>query len=752
MADKKAERIRELANRADGTQRKKWRKAQQQGYDFSLNDQLSKDQIDDLNSAGMPSFIINMITPIVEIMKYFLTANNPRWNAVGADGSDSDIASVHSALTEYCWYISSGRQVYSQVIDDCIRKSKGYMHIYVDPNADRGMGDVVFDFVNPWDVLEDNVSRDVLGRDANFKIIRKNLTKSTLYQKLPAYKRKIKSASGIQGSHFYSERDQDESESIQPEDISYGIDPVDASDEQLIDYYECYEKIQIPFIRIFIKTPPTEEEMKGAKREIDIQIKEMQKELLVAAKEKQLELQQGVDKGEIIPERAKLELERQKKMMEQSLKEREQLLMSQARDSMSQVEDKVVTEDEFKVISQNKEVMKTVVGVHPFYEPRIKKSCVVGDKLLYETTLDYTQYPLFSLPAMHTGTPYAMSFVTPLVGKQQEINKAHQITVHNANLGSNLRWLFQEGQIDEDKWEKYSSSAGAHLAWNDVAGNGVAPSAIQPAQLSNAFFALTENGKGDMEYLSGIHSSMMGVAEKQPEPYRGMLANDEFGTRRLKTWINNVLEPFLEHAGKVFQEIAQKHYTIHKAFRIAQPNPEGGHDVIDEEMNIPIYSDLGDVIGRYKDYATARFDIRIVPGSTMPINRWALIDEYFRWFQAELIDDVAMLAETDIKNKDAILKRKSLYAQMKAKIEQMDKMLKDKEGTIETLERQVTQKKIDVNAMRVDSEMRKDLVETKGSLDTLSNTLKTDATYQMKQIAEDRKRINTQISKKSQKK
>ena len=114
----KAERVRQLFVRLDGSHRKKWRLDQQKGYDFSLIDQLTKAQDDYLESAGMPSFIINMLTPFIDIMKYFLTANNPRWNAVGADGSDTDIASVHSSLIEYCWYHSGGRQVYSQIIDN----------------------------------------------------------------------------------------------------------------------------------------------------------------------------------------------------------------------------------------------------------------------------------------------------------------------------------------------------------------------------------------------------------------------------------------------------------------------------------------------------------------------------------------------------------------------------------------------------------------------------------------------------------
>jgi hypothetical protein len=737
---KKAERIRQLFVQSDNPHRKKWRKQEQLGYDFSLNDQLTKKQLKDLDSAGMPTFIINMITPILEIMKYFLTAKNPRWNAVGADGSDTDIASVHSSLTEYCWYISSGRQVFSQIVDDALRKSRGYMHIYVDPNADRGLGEVKFDFVSPWDVYEDVVGRDIFGRDRNFKMIKKNLTKSTLIQQLPKYKTKIKAASGQQDSSYASQRDSDDSPSIQTEDISYGTDP-EGKDEQLISYYECYEKVQISFVRVFIKIPPTESEMEKAQKTIDIQIKELKQELEVQYKEKADSLAKAVTEKKVIPERAKLELERAGQMMNQAVAEKQQLLFSRARDEMSKIEDKIVTADEYKVIAENKEFMENVVSVHEFFEPRIQKTCVVGDKLLYEQIIDIKDYPLISLPFTHTGTPYSMSAVTPLVGKQQEINKAHQITIHNANLGSNLRWLALKGQIDnKNEWEEYSSSAGAVLEYNDL-GTGEAPKEILPKDLNNAFFTLTQSGKGDMEYMSGISSSMMGMENKERETYRGMLAQDEFGTRRLKSWINNVLEPFLEHVGQVFQQIAQKHYTVHKVFRIVQPNAEGGNHVIDDEINVPLYSDFGDVIGRYKDYATARFDVRIVPGSTMPVNRWALIEEYFKWYEADLIDDIAMLAETDIKNKEQIMKRKSVYKQQEAMIEQLREALKNEQGTVETLQRQVVQKKIDVEALRIGSEFRKDLLETKSKLDDLINIVNTDVEYTKKKAKDDAKRI-----------
>ena len=56
-----------------------------------------------------------------------------------------------------------------------------------------------------------------------------------------------------------------------------------------------------------------------------------------------------------------------------------------------------------------------------------------------------------------------------------------------------------------------------------------------------------------------------------------------------------------------------------------------------------------------------------------------------------VVDDIAVLAETDIKNKESIVKRKSVYAQLKQQVAAKDEEIKNKSGTIETLERQLVQ-------------------------------------------------------------
>ena len=280
-------------------------------------------------------------------------------------------------------------------------------------------------------------------------------------------------------------------------------------------------------------------------------------------------------------------------------------------------------------------------------------------------------------------------------------------------------------KVPEDEWEKYSSAPGALLKYRQ---GFATPTPIMPAPINNAFYSVVQEGKQDAEYISGVPSAMMGFAQDQAETYRGLLANDEFGTRRLKAWMGSVVEPALEHLGRCFQMRAQKHYSVEKVFRIVQP--EAGQTPQEQEkevrINIRLYNDYGDVIGKYKDYASARFDIRVVAGATMPVNRWALLEEYFKWFQAGLIDDVAMLAETDIRNKKQVMERKSVYSQLQGQVSSMEESIKDKDGTIETLQRQLVQAGIKLQVDKAGNEIRKDVLQTEAEQKLLRGVLKTE--------------------------
>ena len=731
---KRAEINKQLWDKANSSHRQRWQVLSQKGYDFYLNEQLTKDETDALNEAGMPTFTINRITPIVEIMKYFVTANNPRWKAVGATGDDTDVAQVHSDIADYCWYNSNGKSIYSQVVLDSLTKGIGYFMVDIDKDADRGMGEVVFKKIDPYDVYVDPASRDFLFRDANFISVRKNVAKTQLMNLFPEFASKIKKVSGAADNISFSQRPSTDYQSIQPEDITMGVN-VEGEDDDVIPYYETYSKKKHAYRNVFIKVLPSPAEMEQIKETVEEQVAQAEREIAVSLKEKMINIQEQLESGEIIEDRAQLEMERAQKMSEQAVEESRMQFMSQAQDAATIIDQQVMTEESYQQLSKSEEMSSQIIEAIKFYENRVHLTCTVGDDIfLYERVIPITEYPIIPVPYMYTGTPYPMSSITPLIGKQQEINKAHQIMLHNANLASNLRWMYEEGSVPEEEWEQYSSSPGALLKYRQ---GFTPPTPVMPAPINNAFFTITQQGKGDAEYIAGVPSAMMGFAQEQAETYRGLLANDEFGTRRLKAWMGSVVEPALEHLGRCFQMLAQSHYTVEKVFRIVQPEagqrPDEEKDV---RINIPIYNDYGQAISVYKDYASARFDIRVVAGATMPINRWALLEEYFRWFQSGLIDDIAMIGETDIRNKKQIIERKSMYSQLQGQLESMQQAVKDKDGTIETLERQLVQAGIKMKVGDAANEVRKDVLETEAQQKLLRGMMKVEFDRMRKDMQE----------------
>jgi len=745
----KAQVNKQLWDRANNTHRQRWQTLSQKGYDFYLNEQLSKKEKDQLEESGMPTFTINRITPIVEIMKYFVTANNPKWKAVGATGDDVDVAQVHSDIADYCWYLSNGKSLYSQIALDALTKGVGYFLVDVDRDADRGMGEVRFNRLDPYDVYVDPASSDFLFRDANFIQVRKNISRSRLINMLPQFEAKIKKVSKGTDVISYSQRDIDLGESIQPEDITMGVN-VNSEDEDIIPYYETYSKKKFKYRNVYIKIEPTKTELILLQEEVEKQIEEFKKEIEVGLLEKQMQIQQSVETGEIIPERAKLQIEKSQQMAAQAIKEKQMELISKAKEESTVIKQQVMSESKFRLLEKNNSFKKNIVDSIVFYENRIVQTCSAGsDVFLYEYTLPINEYPIIPIPYMYTGTPYPMSAVQPLIGKQQEINKAHQIMLHNANLASNLRWMYEEGAVPEDEWERYSSSPGALLKYRQ---GFATPTPILPAPINNAFYTVVQEGKADAEYISGVPSAMMGFAQDQAETYRGLLANDEFGTRRLKAWMGSVVEPALEHLGRVFQMVAQKHYTIEKVFRIVQP--EAGQSPQEQEkeikINIQIYNDYGEAISKYKDYASARFDVRVVAGATMPVNRWALLEEYFKWYQAGLIDDIAMMSETDIRNKKQIIERKSMYSQLQGQVSSMEESLKEKTGTIETLERQLVQAGIKMKVGDANNEIRKDVIETESQQKLLREMMKVEFNKMKENFKTDKESVRSDISKNEQ--
>ena len=298
MAKKKrVDQLRMLFNLANNWTRKQWENVNQKGYEFAHDEQLTQDEKTSLEEQGMPTFTINRILPVVEMLNFYATANNPRWQAVGVDGSDTDVASVISDLSDYVWHNSNGSTLYNNAINDSITKGLGYLLVSVDQDADDGMGEVVIQNPEPFDIYVDPKSRDMLFKDAAFVMVRKVLPRNHLMSLFPEFKRKIKASNSDESSQrSFSKRSHSDDEhklfmyNDSTEQNSQGISP-DGEVDDLCEFFEVYEKIKVSYINLFYRIPPNKEALQQIQQQCMVMVKEMQAELEVQFLEQQRQME-----------------------------------------------------------------------------------------------------------------------------------------------------------------------------------------------------------------------------------------------------------------------------------------------------------------------------------------------------------------------------------------------------------------------------------------------------------------------------
>ena len=129
-------------------------------------------------------------------------------------------------------------------------------------------------------------------------------------------------------------------------------------------------------------------------------------ELEVAFKEKKLEMDIMLEKGDILPERYELELAKIQESNQQQIEQIKIETQHRLTEEQKRTTNKIVSAKEFKVMQESKTFASRILNSVPFFEDKVKLTCVAGDKFLYEQFLPITEYPLIPFHYKWTGTPF----------------------------------------------------------------------------------------------------------------------------------------------------------------------------------------------------------------------------------------------------------------------------------------------------------------------------------------------------------
>jgi len=182
-----------------------------------------------------------------------------------------------------------------------------------------------------------------------------------------------------------------------------------------------------------------------------------------------------------------------------------------------------------------------------------------------------------------------------------------------------------------------------------------------------------------LEYGFGIFELMQGGGANAPSTYRGTIAIDEYGQRRIKSRQDD-LESVLNQLAKVTIPLMQQIYTEEKVIRLVQPSG------LVKETKFNYKGE--DLTGKINDITTGAYDIVVVTGSTLPSNRWAQFEFYMQMYQQGLIDQVETLKKTEVVDIEGVLERMNTIKMLQQQVAQQDEEIKNLKGDLQTADRE----------------------------------------------------------------
>ena len=649
--------------------RENWAKQAVEDNEFRNGKQWTKEQSDALRNKAQEPIVVNVIFSAVEQAKALLTANKPRFQSTARETSDTEVGRIFSDLMSYVWDNSNGNVELKQAIDDYYVKGMGVMMAYTDPDKDFGRGEVCLKSLDPLEVYFDPSSKDPFCRDSGHILVAKLMSENQLIQFYPEYEEQIKNSQETSHINITSES----RHSLKSEDVTLKsrIAGEELSGDRELEMFTRYTKIRMPYYKIY---DPYSNEEKVLNEE---EYKDYQNEQIVILTNSNGEQQIFTDEKEV---RGYVQLHDSvgdtfHLMQDPASGQTVPMAGEEHQGSIPNSTSHIDIASKMHLIGEEK------ILVNQIEITNIKQCVSVGDVMLYQSILPIEEYPIVPIMNGFNRNPYPMSDVRLVKGLQEYINKIRSLIIAHASSSTNVKLLIPRGAVNKQQVEQDWGRAGtAVIEFDPELGSPVVAS---PIPLPNELYKNEADAKADIEKILGIYALMQGDMSAAPQTFKGTVALDEYGQRRIKSKRDDI-EEGLNQLGKVVLGLIQYVYTDQKVLRLMQPNNKPKEVVV----NSPLYDDIGNVVGKLNDITVGKYDIIVASGSTLPSNRWARFEYYMQLYQAGLIDQIELLKQTDVADMEGVLERNGQMQQMQQQVQSQSEEIKKLKGDLQTAQRE----------------------------------------------------------------
>lgn len=634
--------------------------------EFRNNVQWDSKHVKVLDKRGQKPTTDNQIHPAVEQAKATLTANKPRFQATSRETSDMKTAAAISDLMSYIWDISRGNVQLKQCIDDYYVKSMGAFQLYEDKNYLSGDNELYLKAINPLDLYIDPAARDPHIRDAANVLIAKAMTESQVLSFMPSFKSKLSRASEAPTSRYpNTDRGNPEEHAILPSESDTSM-----SNVKRYEVIDRYTKVQVKRYNVYDTVLKKELVMDEDKYNSFL------KEIIVAMYVNNEQPQYIVQKNEVQEIMQMRESLGDVYHFGQNPETGEPMPIPGPAPEGSGL-DTIYTELMTKEAAKHKNIYEC--KKHKL--TRIKRILTIGGLIAHQSLIECSQYPIVTLMNRHNRNPYPISDVRFVRDIQEQINKYESLILAHAANSTNTKVFIPKGSMNKKELENEWGKAGtAVIEFDPEFGQ---PIVAGPIPLPNELYNNVNNLKKSIYDILGVYPLGQGDPTQAPTTYKGTVAIEEYGQKRMKSKVDDI-DAFLNEVAKVAIELIPKIYTKRKVIQLLKPNNISQTT----EINKGLYDDnSGAYLEKMNDVTVGSYDIIVVSGSTLSSNRWARYEGYKEMFQMGLIDQFEVLKQTEVVDMEGVLDRMGQMKQMQAQLQQTEEELKKVKGDLQSAER-----------------------------------------------------------------
>jgi len=706
--------------------RQNWIKQAVEDNEFRNGKQWTDDQVSALRKRAQEPLVVNVVYSAVEQAKAMLTSNSPKFQSTARENSDAKVGKMFSDLMAYIWDHSSGNVELKQAIDDYYVKGMGVMMAHIDPDADFGAGEVKLKSIDPLELYIDPSSKDPFARDAAHIIVGKIISQTQLIETYPEFEEHIREATETNYINIASESRY----SLKSEDVTLKrrISGTTITDERELELFERYSKIKRPYYKIY---DPLSDEQKVL-NEADFEEYKKEPIVLITNAGEQTVFTDKSNVGTYME--IQKEFGDTYHLMLDPMSG--QPVPMAGEEHEGSIPGSTTTID---VLTKADLIEDGGIMVNEIEITQIQQCVSVGDIQLFMVDLPIEDYPVVPFMNGFNRNPYPMSDVRLVKGLQEYINKIRSLIVAHASSSTNVKLLIPRGSMDKQHLEEEWGKAGtAVIEFDPELGQ---PIVAGPVPLPNELYKNEADARADIERILGIYAMMQGDVGSAPQTFKGTVALDEYGQRRIKSKRDDI-EECINQLAKVVVQLIQFVYTDEKVFRLMQPN----NRPLEMQVNSPLYDDVGNLIGKINDITIGKYDLIVLSGSTLPSNRWARFEYYMQLYEKGLIDQIEVLKQTDVADMEGVLERAGQMQQMQQQMQAQGEEIKKLKGDLQTAQRESLhdRKRVEVK------EFEKKLAKAEAKVEMATKLYQTRLADELKVAKEDiedfDERRNTQRS------